>query len=139
MLIFYLIQDLVQNFYDSIEKFGQQRLIFKIILFFFKTIYVNMISFASLLQYRSYWDFYNGLISFIRSFLLFPLFCFLMYRTASVILSRFCGNSNPCISAQPHSEKFSALLASPTRRIFRGVFARQGETNIVSFNYYSAF
>ena len=61
MLIFYLIEEYAETFYKSINKFGQQKLIFKVILYFFKTIYLHLISFASVLQYRSYWDFYNGI------------------------------------------------------------------------------
>lgn len=62
LLIFYLAQEILQNFYNKISEYGENDLLFRIILFFLRAFYANTLSFAAILQYRSYWDFYNGKI-----------------------------------------------------------------------------
>ena len=60
LLIFYLIQEFVQNFYNKLSEYGENKISFKFILFLFRSLYANLLSLALVLQYRSYWDFYNG-------------------------------------------------------------------------------
>ena len=61
LLIFYLTQEIIQNLYNAIDKLGENRLIFRIVLFLFRVLYASLLTFAAVLQYRTYWDFFNGI------------------------------------------------------------------------------
>lgn len=84
-----MTQELLQNFYNFLDKIGQNRIVFKIILFLFRSFYATLFSFASVLQYRSYWDFYNGKYEIIVQLenLIIELILFLNYATAKNLKS----------------------------------------------------